>query len=126
MTEQPGILSAIAAFLYEDESFGVFVLVTVVLGGGAAVLAGRAIAATWRQWWQVVVYMLILGGAVRFIHFALFGGTLISPHYYAVDSAVCLVAGLLGFRAARVRQMVRQYRWINVPDGPLRWRRKLQ
>ena len=126
MNDQPGILSAITALLYEDESLGIFMLVTVALGGGAAVLAGRAIAATWRPWWQVVIYMLILGGAVRFIHFALFGGTLISPHYYAVDSAVCLVAGLLGFRIARVAQMVRQYRWINVADGPLRWRRKPQ
>jgi hypothetical protein len=126
MTEQPGILHAIAALLYEDESLGIFVLITVVLGGGAALLAGRAIAATWRPWWQVVIYMLILGGAVRFIHFALFGGTLVSPHYYAVDSVVCLIAGLLGFRAARVAQMVRQYRWINVADGPLRWRRKPQ
>jgi hypothetical protein len=126
MTEQPGILSAIAAFLYEDEPFGIFLLVTVVLGGGAAVLAGRAIAATWRPWWQVILYMLILGAAVRFIHFALFGGTLLSPHYYAVDAAVCMAAGLLGFRAARVAQMVTQYRWINASDGPMRWRRRPQ
>lgn len=126
MTDEPGILSAIAAIFYEDESLGIFVLVTVVLGGGAAVLAGRAIAATWRPWWQVVIYVLLLGAAVRFIHFALFGGTLLSPHYYAVDGAVCLLAGLLGFRIARVGQMVRQYRWINVADGPLRWRRKPQ
>ena len=55
---------------YEEGSFGVFLLVTVILGGGAAALAGRAIAETWRPWWQVVAYMLILGGAVRFIHFA--------------------------------------------------------
>ncbi len=126
MTEQPGILSAIASFLYEDETLGIFVLVTVVLGGGAAVLAGRAIAGTWRPWWQVVLYMLILGAAVRFIHFALLGGTLLSPHYYAIDTGICLAAGLLAFRAARVTQMVRQYRWINVADGPLRWRRKPQ
>jgi hypothetical protein len=126
MTGHAGILGAIAGFLYEDESFGIFVLVTIVLGGGAAVLAGRAIAATWRPWWQVVIYMLILGGAVRFIHFALFGGTLLSLHYYAVDSAVCLAAGLVGFRAARVSQMVTQYRWINISDGSLRWRRKAQ
>ena len=126
MTDEPGILHTIAALLYEDESLGIFVLISVVLGGGAAILAGRAIAATWRPWWQIVIYMLILGGAVRFIYFALFGGTLLSAHYYAVDSAVCLVAGLLGFRAARVAQMVRQYRWINVADGPLRWRRKPQ
>ena len=126
MTQYPGVLGALTSFLYEDETLGIFLLVTVVLGGGAAVLAGRAIAATWRAWWQVVVYMLILGAAVRFIHFALFGGTLISPHYYAADSAICLLAGLIGFRVARVAQMVRQYRWINVADGPLRWRRKPQ
>ena len=70
-------------FLHEEGSFGVFLLVTVILGGGAAMLAGRAIAQTWRPWWQIVAYMLILGAAVRFIHFALFGGTLLSLHYYA-------------------------------------------
>jgi protein-S-isoprenylcysteine O-methyltransferase Ste14 len=110
--------------IYEEGSFGVFVLVTVILGGGAAALSGRAIAATWRPWGQVVVYSLILGGAVRFIHFALFGGTLLSAHYYLVDSAVCLAFALLGFRATRAKQMVTQYRWLNVPNGPLRWRRK--
>ena len=31
--------------LHEEGSFGVFILVTVILGGGAAALAGRAIAA---------------------------------------------------------------------------------
>ena len=47
--------------------------------------------------------MLILGGAVRFIHFALFGGTLLSLHYYVVDSAVCLAFGFarLSRRARR-------------------------
>jgi len=115
---------SIPEFLYEEDSFGVFVLVTVILGGGAAALSGRAIAATWRPWGQVVAYSFILGAAVRFFHFALFGGTLLSAHYYLVDCAVCLVFGLLGFRAARAAQMVTQYRWINVPDGLLRWRKK--
>ena len=115
---------SIPEFLYEEDSFGVFVLVTVILGGGAAALSGRAIAATWRTWGQVVAYSFILGAAVRFFHFALFGGTLLSAHYYLVDCAVCLAFGLLGFRAARAAQMVTQYRWINVPDGLLRWRKK--
>ncbi|HEY5217746.1 MAG TPA: hypothetical protein VIJ17_12735, partial [Pseudolabrys sp.] len=87
-------------------------------------LSGRAIAMTWRPWWQVVAYSFILGLAVRFIHFSLFGGTLLSAHYYLVDSAVCMAFGFLGIRAARVSQMVTQYRWINVADGPLRWHRK--
>jgi hypothetical protein len=110
--------------IYEEGSFGVFLLVTVILGGGAAALAGRAIALTWRPWWQIIAYMLILGAVVRFFHFALFDGTLLSLHYYLVDSAVCLLAGFAGFRAARRAQMVNQYRWINEPAGPLRWRRR--
>jgi uncharacterized protein DUF6867 len=117
-------LSFISGLLYEEDSLGVFLLVTVVLGGGAAALAGRAVALTWRPWWQVVIYMLMLAAAVRFIHFALFGGTLLSIHYYAVDSLVCMAFGFAGFQAARARRMVAQYPWINEPDGPLRWRRK--
>jgi hypothetical protein len=115
---------SIPEFLYEEGSFGVFLLVSIVLGGGAAWLAGRAIAATWRPWWQVVAYSFILGGAVRFIHFSLFEGTLLSAHYYLVDSATCMAFGFLGFRAARAAQMIKQYRWLNEPDGFMRWRRK--
>jgi uncharacterized protein DUF6867 len=117
-------LSFISGLLYEEDSLGVFLLVTVVLGGGAAALAGRAVALTWRPCWQVVIYMLMLGAAVRFIHFALFDGTLVSIHYYAVDSLVCMAFGFAGFQAARAGRMVAQYPWINESDGPLRWRRK--
>jgi len=70
----------IGQFLYEEGSVGVFLLVTVTLGGGAAALAGRAIAMTWRPWWQVIAYGFILGFAVRFIHFSVFDGTLASAH----------------------------------------------
>jgi hypothetical protein len=114
----------ISEFLYEEQSFGVFLLVTIVLGGGAALLAGRAIATTWRPQWQIVSYGLILAAAVRFIHFSLFGGTFVSPHYYLVDSAFCIAFGLLGFRTARASQMVNQYRWLNESHGLMRWRRK--
>jgi hypothetical protein len=110
---------------HEEGPVGIFLVVNIVLGGGAATLAGRAIAGTWRPWWQVVIYMLMLGAAVRFIHFALFDATLLSPRYYLIDAAICLVFGLLGFRIARAAQMVRQYRWINRRNGPLRWRRSL-
>ncbi len=41
--------------LYEEDAFGVFILVTFFLGGGAAWLTGRAAAQTWRPIWQVVV-----------------------------------------------------------------------
>ncbi len=116
---------SIPELLYEEHSFGVFLLVTVLLGGGAAYLAGRAIATTWRPVWQIVSYGLILAAAVRFIHFSLFGGTFLSLHYYLVDSVFCIAFGLLGFRTARATQMVTQYRWLNESGGLMRWRRKL-
>lgn len=115
---------SIPELLYEEGSFGVFALVTMVLGGGAAWLTGRAIAQTWRRPWQIVAYTLILGMAVRFIHFSVFGGTLLAPYYYAVDSAICMGFAFLGFRTARVAQMVTQYSWINEAAGLMRWRRK--
>ena len=115
---------SIPRLLYED-SFGVFLLVTVFLGGGAAWLAGRAIAGTWRPWWQVPAYMLVLGTVERFFHYALFGGTLASLHYYAVDTLVCMACSFAGFRVTRARQMVTQYRWINVRRGPFGWARRM-
>jgi hypothetical protein len=115
---------AISSLLYEEGSLAVFVLVTIVLGGGGAWLTGRAIAGTWRPPLQVALYMLLLGGAVRFIHMALFGGTLLSLHYYVVDTAVCMAFGYAGFRAARAAQMARQYSWLIERQGAMRWRRK--
>src|SRR5215208_437938 len=110
----------VSGILYEEDYIGLFVLVTVVMGGGAAWLAGRAIAATWRPWWHVAGYMLILALSVRFIHFAMFEGTLLSPHYYAVDTIVCLIIGFLGFRATRAGQMASQYSWVMRRTGFLR------
>lgn len=114
---------SIPRLLYQD-SFGVFLLVTVFLGGGASWLMGRAVAGTWRPAWHVLAYALILAATVRFIHYALFGGTLVSPHYYAVDAIVCLMLGLLAFRSTRARQMSTQYAWINERSGFAGWRRR--
>lgn len=114
---------SIPDWLSEEHSLGVFLLVSIAMGGGAAWLAGRAIAATWRPAWHVAAYMVILSLAVRFIHYALFGGNFLSLHYYLVDYAVCLMFGYLGFRLMRVRQMVSRYAWINERDGLFGWRR---
>jgi hypothetical protein len=92
---------------------GPFLLVTVIIGGGAAWQAGRAIAQTWRPWWHAVLYMFVLGAAVRFIHYALFGGALLSQSAYYLDTAVAIGCAALGFRTARARQMARQYGFLN-------------
>jgi hypothetical protein len=68
--------------------------------------------------------MLLLACAVRFFHFALFEGTLLSLHYYVVDALVLIGISLLGYRLTRVRQMVTQYRWLYERSGPFFWREK--
>jgi hypothetical protein len=108
--------------LYESESWLQVALVTGAIGGGAAWLTGRAIAATWRPFWHIVAYTLLLGCAVRFVHFALFEGTLISPASYAADTIYLLILAALAWRATRAAQMATQYYWLYERTGPLTWR----
>jgi hypothetical protein len=110
--------------LYEESSFWLFGLVTVLMGGWAAWMTGRAMAITWQPYGLLVAYLLLLAGAVRFIHYALFEGTLLSVHYYLVDAAVILAIGSIGFRFTRARQMATQYRWLYERTGPLTWRER--
>ena len=113
---------SISDVLFEEGSFGVFLLVTIILGGGASWLTGRAIAATWRPIWQVIIYTLVLGAVVRFFHMALFGGTRGGGRGRA---GVCLAFGFAGFQTARAAQMARQYGWLMQRHGAIRWRRKI-
>lgn len=110
--------------LYEEPSFFLFALVNIVMGGAAAWATGRALARTWRPFWQIAPAALALGAVVRFLHFALFKGTLLSAHYYAVDVAIVFAAAAWGYRAARAGQMATQYSWIYAASGPLSWRAK--
>lgn len=110
-------------FLF-DTSLPVFLLVTVVLAGGGGYLSGKAIAQTWRSPWQTIPAAAVLGAAARFMHFALFGGTLVSLPHLAVDMLVVLALALLGYRRGRAIQMVGQYAFLYRPAGPFGWRRR--
>jgi hypothetical protein len=109
-----------------ETGFGTFLLVTVVLGGSAAYLTGRAVALTWRPALQLAAYTVGLAFAVRFIHYALFHGTLLSLQYGIVDFVVLLAIGSLGFRATRARQMSSQYSWLYESPTPVSWRQRPQ
>jgi hypothetical protein len=110
--------------LYEEGSIGVFLLVSVFLGGGAAWLSGRAVSRAWLTRTRLFVYVLILTFGVRFLHFALFEGHLLTAYYYIVDLGVLLITGLLGFQYERAAQMTRQYSWMYERTGPFTWRSK--
>lgn len=99
----------------------IFVL-TVVFGCGAAWLAGRAIALTWRPPAMVLGAALLISVAVRFLHFALFEEPLLAVGAFAVQTGIMLAVGLLAWRRTRARQMVRQYYWLYEPRGWLSWR----
>jgi hypothetical protein len=114
----------VSGILYEEANVWQFLFITFILGGWAAWMTGRACAKTWRPTRTLFLYLLLLGVAVRFIHHALFEGTMFSPQYYLVDTAILMILGFVGFRYTRTNQMVQQYGWIYEKQNPLAWRAK--
>ncbi len=110
--------------LFIENDLWVFVFMTVIIGGGAGFLAGRALASKWRPMWMPVFYMLLMGLAVRFFHYALFEGDILSIHYYITDTGVLIAMSLLGYRLTQTKLMVSQYPWLYERSGPFSWRDK--
>jgi len=105
-------------------SIPVFVGVTVIMFGGAAWMAGRALALNWKPRWSLLPYGLLLACGARFLTYALFDGQLWSWRGYVVSAVVIGGVMLMAHRLYQVRQMVRQYPWIVEPRGLLSWREK--
>jgi len=99
-------------------------VIILLLGGAAAVASGRAIAKTWRPFWHVPAYMILLAAVTRFCHYALFERPLLDLQGYLVDLIVLVAAGGLGFQLLRRRQMMTQYAWEYIAAGPLAWKRR--
>lgn len=49
-----------------DDGPWIFLVLTVILGGGAAFLAGRGLARSWKPLRRIFFYMALLAAAVRF------------------------------------------------------------
>jgi hypothetical protein len=113
-------------WLYEagENREWVFLLLTVVLGGSAAWVTGKAIAQTWRPFWHLPVYVLLLTAGVRFLHFSLFEEPLFPMQNWIVDYAALLISALLGHRRMRTLQISTQYSWLFRASGPFGWRRR--
>ncbi len=100
----------------------VFVVVTLVLGGGAAFLTGQAMANRWRPTWMVVGYSLLLGCADRFAVYALADGELWLITGYIIDTVILTAIALVAYRMNKARNMVEQYPWIYERNGLFGWR----
>lgn len=97
---------------------GVFIGLTLVLTGAAALSMGRAIARTWRPVWQIVPYGFLLSAADRFLSYALFGEPLLHPLGFLVCSAILIVLALVAYQTARTNKMLSQYPWLYERAGP--------
>jgi hypothetical protein len=108
--------------IYEEGSIWIFLFVTVLLGGGAAWMTGRSVALNWGSIGLLVIYLLLLGVGIRFVHHALYGGTMFSLYYYVVDTIVIFIFGFVAYRFTRAGQMTTQYGWLYERSGPFSWR----
>jgi hypothetical protein len=99
-----------------------FLLLTLAIGGGAAWRTGQAVAQSWGALWPVAAYTALIAAAVRFLHYALFGATLLSPLSFLIDACLLLIAALVAYRMRRTGQMAEQYGWMFERSGPLTWR----
>ena len=104
-----------------ESSPWVFAVLTVVIGGGCAFISGRSVAQGWKPMGLAVVYALLLACAVRFLHFGLLRGTLLSPYYLVVDAAVLVLLALAGYGTTRAGQMATQYPWKYRRRGLFGW-----
>lgn len=100
-------------------SFAAFLVITIILGGGAAWLTGRAISQSWEPVWIAIAYMVPLAAAARFLHYALAKGDLISLQYFIVNFAVLAGIAALGWRVARTGQLATQYPWLYERTSPV-------
>jgi hypothetical protein len=92
-------------------SLGVFIGLTVIIIGGAAIMTGRALADGWKPPWQVVAACSGLALADRFLVYALFGGELLSLSGFIIDFVVITALALIAHRLTLVHKMVAQYPW---------------
>jgi hypothetical protein len=108
--------------LFVEDNLGVFIVLTLILGGGAAFMSGRALARGWKPVWQVIAYMIPFTAGLRFLHYALFQTDLASVHYFLTDGILMTAIALISHRLTRTSQMVNQYPWLYERSGPFSWK----
>lgn len=99
----------------------VFIGLTLILVGGAAVMTGHAVAENWKPAWHVVLGCIGLGLANRFLHYALFGERLLHLPGFVVETAILIGLGLVAHRMTLAHKMVVQYPWKYERAGPFGW-----
>ncbi len=101
-----------------------FIILTVILFGGAGFLMGQAVANTWRSPWQLLPYSALLTLFERFLAWSLLGSDFASPGGLISSMVVIFGMAYLAYRLTLTSKMVTQYPWIYERAGPLAWRER--
>ncbi len=125
-------MSDIGLFPRFERDLAVWVGVTLLLGGPAAWASGRALARAWQPFGRGVLYAAMLAAVADFLCYALFqtsvlpmfriarqaaSGNLIDAAVlmsgYAATAIILVAIALVGWRAARRKQMRAQYPFLD-------------
>lgn len=101
-----------------------FMVLTVVIAGGASILMGQAVANTWRPAWQLLPYSLLLQLFERFLAWSLLDADWESLGGQVASFAVILGFSFLSYRVTLTSKMVNQYPWIYERASPVAWRER--
>ena len=115
----------------------VWLAMTIILGGAAAVATGRALAQSWRGLGLALFYAALLAAAVDFLCYALFqvsaipmlalADAVIAQDYaalamhctvWAATFVVLAVFVIIGWRLTRSRMMAAQYGFLTGRSSP--------
>jgi hypothetical protein len=113
-----------------EHSLPMFIVLVLILGGGAAFLAGRAIAKGWQPLSLLIAYMFPFTAGLRFLQYALFNdeklGTpnLTSGYYFITDFIILTLIAWAGYQSTKATKMVSQYPWLYEKTGLFGWRSK--
>jgi hypothetical protein len=103
-------------------SLAVFIGLTLIITGGAAIMTGKAISEGWRPVWQVVFACFGLGLADRFLVYALFEGELLHFTGFLIHFAVITALAVFAWRITLAHKMAAQYPWKIERTSLFAWR----
>jgi small-conductance mechanosensitive channel len=116
------LMDILSGHIFETGAYGEIVF--LILCMAAAWMTGRSIANDWKPFWNLIISVVLLGLASRFLHFALYQAPFLSLSRYLGDTVVLAIMAWLGYQYTRTNQMTRQYYWLYEKASPLSWRSK--
>ncbi len=109
-------------FIYEGSGLWPFLILTLGIGGFMTAIAGRGLASRWYPAKLLPLIVLLIAAFVRFLHFALYDGTLFSTYYFLADFIFCLFFAALSYFDRRAALMSGLYPWAFRRYGLLGWK----